>query len=257
MLEVLGSLTAPPPLLFTTTNRVYDDLDKLQLITSGCRYEPEDELVRAFGISEPRAFCQQRINLRRCIGPCDYVLEDARTLGLRITGLCLGSVYGTHQVDTEMRGWVVHFLSQALAGRPITVVGDGCQVRDILFGEDLVNAFISAWQQTEKLQGHVFNVGGGPTNTISVLELLELIEDLLGSVPNLRFSSARPEGPLYYVSDIRKFTTATGWMPRVSVRVGVTKLLHWLREFDVDAVPPLIHKEAHRCGAFQPSRKGS
>jgi CDP-paratose 2-epimerase len=124
---------------------------------------------------------------------------------------------------------VAHFLVQALQGRPITLYGNGKQVRDVLFVEDLVDAFLLARERPRELAGRAFNVGGGPANTTSLLELLELVEELSGMAPRVSFQEWRIADQRWYVSDPRAFSGLTGWEPHTGVREGVTRLHGWLR----------------------------
>jgi CDP-paratose 2-epimerase len=114
--------------------------------------------------------------------------------------------------------------------RPITLYGDGRQVRDILFVEDLVDAFLLAQQNIRALSGQAFNIGGGPTNTTSLLELMEMISELEGREPCIEWGAWRPGDQRYYVSDVSKFRAATGWEPQTSISEGVRRLHTWLRE---------------------------
>src|SRR5690606_5419694 len=126
-------------------------------------------------------------------------------------------IYGPHQFGTEDQGWVAHFLIRALEDQPITIYGDGKQVRDILFVEDLVNAFVLAQQNIEKLSGNAFNIGGGPKNTISLVEILDVIQKLTGKSLDISFEDWRTGDQQYYVSNTSKFQKATGWRPKYSV----------------------------------------
>jgi CDP-paratose 2-epimerase len=147
----------------------------------------------------------------------------------------MSCIYGPHQHGNEDQGWVAHFLIQARARQPITIFGDGMQVRDVLFADDLVNAFQLALENSERLAGLAYNIGGGPRNTLSLLELLDLIAELEGDRPPVRFENWRVGDQRYYVSDTRAFETATGWKARVEVRDGVRRLHSWLVESEVDA----------------------
>jgi CDP-paratose 2-epimerase len=129
------------------------------------------------------------------------MLDYARTFGLRTVVFRMSCIYGPHQFGTEDQGWVAHFLIQALKGKPITIYGDGRQVRDILFVEDLVNAFVLAQKNIDRLSGQAFNMGGGAGNTVSLLELLQLIESVSGRKPDAAFHDWRPSDQKYYVSD--------------------------------------------------------
>ncbi len=241
LLEALRSLAEPPPLLFTSTNKVYGDLRDVRLRIGEGRYEPVDSEVRQHGFSEARPLHFHSPYGCSKGAACQYVQDYARTFGLQTVVFRMSCIYGPHQFGNEDQGWVAHFLINALAGSDITLYGDGRQVRDVLFVEDLVDALVGAQQHISKLAGEVFNIGGGPSNTTSLLELLDLIGDLHGTHPEVRFEDWRPADQQYYVSDTRKFTNATGWFARTEMRCGVEKLYHWLRESQT-AVPARIVK---------------
>jgi CDP-paratose 2-epimerase len=128
----------------------------------------------------------------------------------------MSCIYGPRQFGTEDQGWVAHFLIRALDGRPITLYGDGLQVRDVLFVDDLVDAFLLARRHAPRLAGRAFNIGGGPANTTSLLELVERIGQLAGGRPDVHFDDWRTGDQKWYVSDVRAFGAATGWQPRTS-----------------------------------------
>ena len=230
VLEAIRACADPPPLVFTSTNKVYGGLPDIALGVSRHRYEPEDNAVRANGIGESRALdfhspygCSK--------GAADqYVLDYARTYDIPAAVFRMSCIYGPHQFGTEDQGWVAHFLIQAQSGRPITLYGDGMQVRDILFAEDLVNALTLAQDRMSDLSGQAFNIGGGADNSISLLNLLELIRQTDGDAPDVRFKDWRPGDQRYYVSDTRKFQAATGWKPLVDAPRGIARLARWLRE---------------------------
>jgi CDP-paratose 2-epimerase len=165
------------------------------------------------------------------------VVDYARTFGIPACVLRMSCIYGPHQCGNEDQGWVAHFLIKALKGEPLTIYGDGMQVRDILFADDLVDAFLVAQAKMPEITGEAFNIGGGPANTISLLDLLDLIERLHGERPAVRFGAWRPGDQRYYVSDTAKMQRRTGWAPQVNVEQGVTRLYHWLRENVVPAAP--------------------
>ena len=142
----------------------------------------------------------------------------------------MSCIYGPHQFGTEDQGWVAHFLIQALKNKPITLYGDGRQVRDILFVDDLVNAFLLAQENMDSIAGQAFNMGGGVHNTISLVELIDLIEDIGGKKPKVHFDDWRPSDQKYYVSDFSKFEKITGWKPKNKPQQGVAKLLNWLQQ---------------------------
>jgi CDP-paratose 2-epimerase len=228
LLEALRTSGNRAPLIFTSTNKVYGDMADVRFRKVESRYEPRDREIQKNGFSEQR--CLDFHSPYGCSkGAADqYVLDYARTFKLPAVVFRMSCIYGWHQFGNEDQGWVAHFLIRALQNEPITIYGDGRQVRDVLFIEDLVNAFLHAQNNIDSLQGEVFNIGGGPANTTSLLELMELIRRLRGKAPEIQFDDWRPADQLYYVADIRKFSSATGWSPRVSVAEGIEKLCSWL-----------------------------
>ena len=229
MLEAMRSLgSSAPPLVFTSTNKVYGALDDVKLTVENGRYLPADTVIRQFGVSEQRSIefhspygCSK--------GAADqYVLDFARTFKIPAAVFRMSCIYGEHQFGTEDQGWVAHFLIRAINSEPITIYGDGMQVRDILFADDLVNALILAGDNMARLSGNAFNIGGGPTNSISLLELLDLVADLREKPCQIETDDWRLADQRFYVSDTRKFQMATGWQPAVSVKTGVSRLYRWL-----------------------------
>jgi CDP-paratose 2-epimerase len=233
LLGALNSLHEAPPLLFTSTNKVYGCLRDVKLHEDGCRYVPDDERIRRFGISE-----SQPLDFRSPYG-CSkgaadqYVLDWARTFGLRAVVFRMSCIYGPHQFGTEDQGWVAHFLIRAMRGEPITLFGDGQQVRDILFIDDLVDAMLLALDDIDAVSGRAYNVGGGSANTTSLLELVERIGELRDGPPAVRFDVWRPGDQRYYVSDIDRLSAAVGWRPRVGVAAGIRRLHDWLQQSGV------------------------
>jgi CDP-paratose 2-epimerase len=240
VLEALRSLPHPPPLIYTSTNKVYGHMDYVNLRVRDGRYEPEETELRENGFSEARSIHFH--SPYGCSKGCaeQYVLDYAKTFGLRTAVFRMSCIYGLHQFGNEDQGWVAHFLIRALEGKPITIYGDGKQVRDVLFVDDLVEAFLLAQKNIASLAGQAFNMGGGPANTISLLELLGLISELRGELPDVRFDSWRPADQQYYVSDTRKFSEATGWSQKVNVRDGVQRLCEWLQEFRSTPRVPIL-----------------
>jgi CDP-paratose 2-epimerase len=230
LLEAIRALDDRPSLLFTSTNKVYGHLDDVSLCQRGLRYVPEAESVARRGISESRPLdfhspygCSK--------GAAEqYVLDYARTFDLPAVVFRMSCIYGPHQFGTEDQGWVAHFLIQALKRKPLTLYGDGLQVRDILFVEDLVEGMLLAHRHVSRTAGEAFNIGGGPARTVSLLELLNLIGEMTGERPAVTIEPWRPADQRYYVSDTAKFEQVTGWRPSTSVRKGVGLLLAWLMQ---------------------------
>jgi len=228
LLESIRNTDNPPPLVFTSTNKVYGNLADLKFTKGPTRYAPLDAAICERGIAEDRPLdfhspygCSK--------GAADqYVIDYARTYRIPALVFRMSCIYGPHQYGNEDQGWVAHFMIRSITGKPITIYGDGKQVRDILFIEDLVDAFLLAQQHMSRLSGNAFNIGGGPANTISLLELLDLIAELHGGELSIHFENWRAADQRYYVANTGKFSGLTGWKPKVSVPQGVKRLYEWL-----------------------------
>jgi CDP-paratose 2-epimerase len=228
LLEEVRRLGSPPAVLFTSTNKVYGSLPDVRLFEHAQRYEPVDPQLRARGIGEDRPL-EFRSPYGCSKGGADqYVLDYAHSYGVPTVVFRMSCVYGPHQLGTEDQGWVAHFLIRAIENEPISVFGDGKQVRDVLFIDDLLDAMTAAMDGISELAGCAFNMGGGPANCISLLDLIDMIGALHGSCPEVGFEPWRPGDQQYYVSDTSSFAAATGWRPQVHVTEGVEALYRWL-----------------------------
>lgn len=230
VLEALRALRTPPPLVYTSTNKVYGGLSDIALEATASRWQPMDKKLGARGIREdrPLAFHTPYGCSKGCAD--QYVLDYARNFQLPATVFRMSCIYGPLQRGTEDQGWVAHFAIKVLERQPITIYGDGRQVRDVLFVDDLVDAFLHAWNRIDALRGRPFNIGGGPTHTLSLVELLALLEKTSNTRPEVRHADWRPGDQRYYVSDPSAFIGATGWRPHVAPRAGVERLYGWLAD---------------------------
>jgi CDP-paratose 2-epimerase len=230
-LNVLEAVRLHNPLaavIFASTNKVYGALlEGRNIHRVDGRYAPNVETL-AHGVSENAALdlhspygCSK--------GAADqYVRDYARVFGLRTAVLRMSCIYGPRQFGNEDQGWIAHFLLQAMRNRPITIYGDGYQVRDALFVADAVDAWIKTLNRIDEVRGRIFNVGGGPANAVSLREMLDLIGELRGRRPECRYAAWRPGDQPWYVSDIRAISHALGWQPRTSLRDGLKALAEWL-----------------------------
>lgn len=231
LLEALRTCHSPPPLLFTSTNKVYGPLDAVEVTALPKRYEPADTQLRARGFAGGELDLYSPYGCSK--GAADqYVLDYARTFGLPAVVFRMSCIYGPHQYGTEDQGWVAHFLIRAMTGRPIVIYGDGRQVRDVLYIDDLVDAMLLAQAHADRLSGRAFDVGGGPGHTLSLLELIDLIEQAGIGTAELVFGQWRLGDQRYYVSSIESLADAVGWRPRVGPHEGIRRLHQWLREQD-------------------------
>ncbi|MDB5698460.1 MAG: family NAD(P)-dependent oxidoreductase [Alphaproteobacteria bacterium] len=226
-LRLRGGVT---PIIFASTNKVYGDLGDLEFRLEGERYVPVAASVAHHGISEARPLdfhtpygCSK--------GAADqYVLDYARSFGVPAAVLRMSCIYGARQMGTEDQGWVAHFLLRALADEPITIYGDGCQVRDILDVSNAVEAYLRAWQRIDRIRGRAFNLGGGPANAVSLRELLAYMARLLGREIDIRFEDWRAGDQRYFVADTRSAARALDLSPAVPWRQGVARLAEWLQQ---------------------------
>ena len=230
LLEAIRKAKEQPSLIFTSTNKVYGGIEGCSIRKNGSRYEPVDPEQRRNGLDEstPLDFLSPYGCSKGCAD--QYVLDFSRSFGIRSAVFRMSCIYGPHQYGTEDQGWVAHFAIQTLKGSPITLYGDGCQIRDLLYVEDLVDALCRGREAIGDISGQAFNIGGGPQRAVSLLELLELLRGLHGSLPQVARDGWRTGDQRYYVSDTRKFQGATGWAPRHSVAEGVKLLYDWLSQ---------------------------
>jgi CDP-paratose 2-epimerase len=230
LLDALRRRNEPAPLLFASTNKVYGDLADVVMEATNDAYQPRDPAIRAIGIDEER-----RLDFHTPYG-CSkgaadqYVLDYARSFGVPTAVMRMSCIYGPRQMGTEDQGWVAHFLIRALKGEPISIYGDGRQVRDILDISDAVDAYLAAWKRIDAVQGLAFNLGGGPGNAVSLRQLLRYVEDLLGRPLELSFSDWRAGDQRYYVSNTRRAARELGLRPPVPWRTGVAALARWLAD---------------------------
>jgi CDP-paratose 2-epimerase len=229
VLEAVRLHNASAPVIFASTNKVYGRLvNDREIERTGRRYAPCDSaLARGVNEAAPLDFyspygCSK--------GTADqYVRDYARVYGLRTAVMRMSCIYGPRQFGTEDQGWIAHFLLAALRGDKLTIYGDGFQVRDALFVSDAVDAWIAVLRNIEASRGRVFNLGGGLSNSVSLLELIDLIAGLTGHDVNYDFADWRPGDQPWYVTDINALCSTLGWTPKTSLPEGLVLLQDWLQ----------------------------
>ncbi|MFD1107356.1 SDR family NAD(P)-dependent oxidoreductase [Sphingobium olei] len=244
LLEAARRCATPPPVIFASTNKVYGGLEDIDFALDGDRYVPQDAAIAAHGIGEARPLdfhtpygCSK--------GAADqYVLDYGRSFGVPTAVLRMSCIYGQRQMGTEDQGWVAHFLISALEGRPITLYGDGFQVRDILDVGDAVDAYLSLWRNIHALPGRVFNLGGGIDNAVSLRQLIRHIGDYLGHPIEIEAADWRAGDQRYFVADTRALYSAIGPRTRKPWRQGVADLADWLMRQRAEAAPARIAERA-------------
>ncbi|WP_375392771.1 SDR family NAD(P)-dependent oxidoreductase [uncultured Sphingomonas sp.] len=243
LLEALRRRGGQVPLIFASTNKVYGDLADLSFTLSDDAYVPDDPAVREHGVAETRPL-DFHTPYGVSKGAADqYVLDYARSFGMPTCVLRMSCIYGRRQMGTEDQGWVAHFLIRALERRPITLYGDGCQVRDILDVANAVDAYVQAWRRIDRVKGRAFNLGGGPANAVSLRRLLDHIGELVGHPVDVEWSNWRAGDQRYFVADTRAAEAALGLQPKVDWRTGVAELARWLaaeRRLNLPIAPEIV-----------------
>jgi len=250
VLEAARKQSPMPVVLYTSTNKVYGGLEHLPVVERATRYEFE---TLPYGVPEtcPLDFhspygCSK--------GAADqYVHDYHRIYGLPSVVFRMSCIYGPHQFGNEDQGWVAHFALTGLRGGHLTIFGDGKQVRDLLYVDDLVELMSRAYENIKQTAGHVYNVGGGPTHTTSVwVELRDPLKCLLEKLPAVDYSEFRPGDQKIYISDIRKAQQHLGWTPKVGVMDGLRRMVEQLSP--IQSIDAQVKPQADSNAARAPAR---
>jgi CDP-paratose 2-epimerase len=228
VLEAVRETGQRPAVFYASTNKVYGGMEDVVTVEQDTRHAYRDFPQ---GISEERVLdfhspygCSK--------GAADqYVRDYSRIYNIPTVVFRQSCIYGYRQFGIEDQGWVAWFIIAVQKGRPITIYGDGKQVRDVLFIDDLVDAYLAAYAKIDKTAGQIYNIGGGPDNTMSIwTEFGPLIEELAGRKIEVTHSDWRPGDQPVFVCDIAKARRDFGWAPRVDVRTGIRRLYEWVAE---------------------------
>jgi CDP-paratose 2-epimerase len=226
-------------LIYASTNKVYGGMEDLGVVERNGRYE----YAHLAGVPEtyPLDFhspygCSK--------GAADqYVRDYARIYDLATVSFRQSCIYGPRQFGVEDQGWVAWFTIAHALRRPVTIYGDGKQTRDVLFIDDLLDAYFLAFQRREKTAGEIYNIGGGPGNLLSLLELIQILNATSNRKLQYRFGDWRPGDQKVFVADIEKAREHFGWKPTHSPEAGIQKLARWVEENlelfnDIEPVAP-------------------
>jgi len=226
ILEAARKSGTQPFLLFTSTNKVYGSASSGDVWPEKTRYGCSN--VSGTSESQPLDFhspygCSK--------GAADqYVRDYARIYGLNTTVLRMSCIAGPRQFGNEDQGWVAHFLYSALSDKPITIYGNGLQVRDVLDVADLLRVFEAVRTLPRLEQGRVYNVGGGAGNSASLIELMAMIQKMTGRKLETSFDAVRPGDQAVYVSNTLKLQQDTGWKPGITVPETLARIHQWWRQ---------------------------
>lgn len=230
VLEAARLSNSDPTVLYCSTNKVYgDNVNEIPVKELDGRYEFSDpKYSNGIPVDFPiDSKGHSPYGVSKLAGD-QYVRDYHETYGLKTVAFRMSCIYGTRQFGVEDQGWVAHFVISSLLGKPLTIFGDGKQVRDVLFVTDLVKAFDLGAKNIGKTKGKAYNIGGGPKNTLSLLELIGMLEGS-GLNPQYDFSNWRPSDQKVFISDISG-SSEFGWEPVVSREEGIGLLLNWVKD---------------------------
>ena len=227
VLEAIRKSKKRPSIVYSSTNKVFGKMDDLNVRETKDRYEYENA---PNGISEDRPL--DFYSPYGCSKGCgdQYVRDYARIYGIKSVVFRQSCIYGERQFGVEDQGWVAWFTIAATLGKPFVIYGNGKQVRDILYIDDLTNALKMAVEKIEITKGRVYNIGGGAANTMSLLELIAYLEEFLGKKLSYSYDDWRPGDQKVFVSNVQKAGREFGWAPKTGPREGVKKLVAWVKE---------------------------
>jgi CDP-paratose 2-epimerase len=226
VVEAVRSSNKDPVILYASTNKVYGEMEEVAIIEKATRYEYVD-LPLGAPETQPLDF-HSPYGCSKGAGD-QYVRDYSRIYGLRSVVLRQSCIFGPRQFGIEDQGWVAWFIIAAITGRPIAICGNGKQVRDLLYVDDLLDAYDAAIANIDIAAGQVYNVGGGPQNTISIwCEFGPLLHRLLNKEIPVSWGNWRPGDQRIFIADTRKALQQLDWQPRVSVEEGVQKLVDWV-----------------------------
>ncbi|MGD1996428.1 MAG: GDP-mannose 4,6-dehydratase [Anaerolineae bacterium] len=233
-----------PIFLYASTNKVYGGMEDVVVEEAATRYRYRD-LTNGVPEAQPLDF-HSPYGCSKGAGD-QYVRDYARIYDLPTVVFRQSCIYGPRQMGVEDQGWAAWFIIAAATGKSIAIYGDGKQVRDMLYIDDLLDLYDLAVDRIDTASGEVYNVGGGPAHTLSIwAEFGPLVEDLLGQAIPVSYDDWRPGDQRVYVSDIRKARRELGWEPEVGVKEGVRRLYDWVVENRELFEPPFAPEEARR-----------
>ncbi len=216
-----------PIVLYSSTNKVYGGMEDVRVVEKNGRYVYET-LPLGCSEAQPLDFhspygCSK--------GSADqYVRDFSRIYGLRTVVFRQSCIYGPHQFGIEDQGWVAWFTLRSLFNQPVTIYGDGKQVRDVLYVDDLIGAYTAAVAHIDRAAGRIYNTGGSAANILSLLDLVALLEKISGTKMNCSFGDWRPGDQRVYISDVRRAQSEIGWSPTTSPSAGIGKMRDWMIE---------------------------
>ena len=227
LLESIRKYSPNTTMINASTNKVYGSLDDYDLIEMDLSYKFKSH---PNGISESSMLdfhspygCSK--------GSADqYVIDYARVYDIKATTFRQSCIYGPRQFGSQDQGWISWFIISSLSKQAINIYGNGKQVRDILYIDDLVHAYDLAISKPSNIKGEAFNIGGGSENSISLIECINMISEILDKKVEYNFSDPRLGDQKIFVSDNNKISELLNWEPTVSIKKGISSLLKWTKK---------------------------
>jgi CDP-paratose 2-epimerase len=228
VLEALRKKSPQATFIYCSSNKVYgENADRIPLKELKTRYV-YNKGIKGVSESMPIDHCGHTpYGVSKYVGDI-YTQEYARIYGMRTAVFRMSCIFGEREFGFEDQGWVAWFIIATLTNKPITIYGNGKQVRDLLYVEDLVRAFDLFVKS--RLRHAVYNIGGGPKNTTSLLEFLGVLKEKVGRIPKLNFDDWRLSDQKVYISDISKIKKELGWQPTITLCQGIKKVINWVKE---------------------------
>ena len=217
-----------PVMIYSSTNKVYGGMEQVKIIKKDEKHYGYRDYAEGITEDFPLDF-HSPYGCSKGTGD-QYFIDYSRIYGFNTVVFRQSCIYGDHQFGNEDQGWVAHFLISAHNNKPLTIYGDGLQVRDVLYVKDLVRLYELAIDNIEKVKGQAFNVGGGKDNTLSLLEFIEIIEEKMNKNLKYSFDEWRPGDQKVYISNIKKAKEILGWEPEYNVNKGIDALYNWIKE---------------------------
>jgi CDP-paratose 2-epimerase len=228
VLEAARLNNKQPIVLYASTNKVYGGLEDLEIIEEPTRYQFK-ELEEGISESRPLDF-HSPYGCSKGAGD-QYVRDYYRIFGIPSIVFRQSCIYGTRQFGIEDQGWVAWFVIATLKKQLLNIYGDGKQIRDLLFIDDLLDAYDLAINKIAISKGQIYNIGGGPKNTVSIwMEFSKILKEISGFEISVKYKDWRPGDQKVYVSCIDKLQTELGWMPKIDIKNGLGRLYQWAAE---------------------------
>jgi CDP-paratose 2-epimerase len=224
VLESIKKYSPESALVSLSSNKVYGDLNWIKLFENKFSYKSQKTINEKFPLDPVSPYACSKLSADH------YVIDYFRNFNIKSLVLRLSCVYGPFQWSSEDQGWVTWILKKILNKEKINIFGNGKQVRDALFVKDLCILIEMCFKKIEITKGHVFNIGGGKSNSISILQLINLFKKKNSYDKfNIKYFKPRPGDQKFYISDLSKINKVVGWKPKTNIKIGILKVINWLR----------------------------